>query len=116
MLDRASAQGLATELYAALAAGDRASLDRLLHPDFEGHATEGLPLDLGGTYHGPDAMRREFWGRIARNFTARAEPAEFSLLDDGRLLVRGRYTGKASTSGAPLEAEFIHLLSFTGGR
>lgn len=115
-VDRARAEGLATALYGALASGDRDSLERLLHPEFEGHATEGLPLELGGTYRGPEAMRREFWGRIAKNFAARAEPAEFGLLDDGRLLVRGRYTGKAIDGGAPLDAEFVHLLSFMDGR
>ncbi|TDC99509.1 enoyl-CoA hydratase [Saccharopolyspora terrae] len=116
LVDRVAAEGLAKELYRALATGDRTSLDRLLHPGFEGHTTEGLPLDLGGDYRGPDDMRREFWGRIAKSFIARAEPAEFGFLDDGRLLVRGRYTGTAHTSGAPLDAEFIHLLSFDDGR
>lgn len=115
-MDRSVAEDLAERLYRALASGDRDALNELLHPEFEGRTTAGLPLDLGGAYHGPDAMRREFWGRIARNFVARAEPAEFSLLDDGRLLVRGCYTGKASASGGRLEAEFIHLLSFLDGQ
>lgn len=110
-VDRDTAVSLATELYRALAEGDRQRLDELLHPDFEGRTTAGLPLDLGGTYHGPDAMRRRFWGRVAENYVARAEPAEFGLLDDGRLVVTGRYTGTA-ISGNELDAEFVHVLSF----
>ncbi len=81
---------MAADLYQALAVGDRTRLDELLHPDFEGRATEGLPLGLGGRYQGPDAMRREFWGRIGRSFAARAVPAEFCPLPDGRLMVTGR--------------------------
>jgi ketosteroid isomerase-like protein len=46
-------------LYRALAAGDKEELGKLLHPDFVGHATEGLPLGVGGRHVGPDAMRRE---------------------------------------------------------
>jgi len=114
-MDRAAAEQLARRLYPALASGDRDALDELLHPAFEGHATEGLPLDLGGDYHGPDAMRREFWGRIGRSYRARAEPAEFAFLEDGRLLVTGRYTGEARAGGA-LDAEFVHVLSFADGR
>jgi 2-(1,2-epoxy-1,2-dihydrophenyl)acetyl-CoA isomerase len=104
---------IAAELYQALAAGDRPRLDALLHPDFEGQTTEGLPLGLGGRYRGPDAMRREFWGRIAQRFEARAEPASYCQLPDGRLMVTGRYTG-AARGGGPLDAEFVHFLAFSG--
>ncbi|KAA9166007.1 enoyl-CoA hydratase [Amycolatopsis acidicola] len=114
-MDRAAAQELATQLYRALSSGDRDGLDRLLHPAFEGHATEGLPLGLGGDYHGPAEMRREFWGRIGRSYAAHAVPAEFALLDDGRLQVRGRYQGKAR-GGGDLDAEFVHVLSFSDDR
>jgi 2-(1,2-epoxy-1,2-dihydrophenyl)acetyl-CoA isomerase len=86
-----------------------------LHPDFEGRVTEGLPLGLGGTYHGPDAMCRDFWGRIARNYAARVVPSEFCLLPDSRLMVTGRYAGTAR-SGGILDAEFVHFMTFTDGQ
>ncbi len=106
---------IAADLYQALADGDRARLAELLHPGFEGRVTEGLPLGLGGVYRGPDAMCRDFWGRIARSYTARAVPSEFCLLPDGRLLVTGRYAG-AARSGGVLDAEFVHFLTFTDGQ
>lgn len=106
---------IAADLYQALESGDRARLAELLYPDFEGRVTEGLPLGLGGQYHGPDAMRRDFWGRIGRSFAVRAVPAEFCLLPDGRLMVTGRYTGTAR-GGGPLYADFVHFLSFADGR
>jgi 2-(1,2-epoxy-1,2-dihydrophenyl)acetyl-CoA isomerase len=107
---------LAGELYDALSRGDRGRLDTLLHPRFEGRTTAGLPLGLGGAYSGSDAMRRDFWGRIARNYRATAEPAGFEELADGRLVVFGRYTGQARGGGGVLDAEFAHLLSFADGR
>jgi len=107
---------LASDLYKALADGDRAALDTLLHPDFSGQATEGLPAGLGGRYGGPAAMRREFWGRIGRDFRVQALPERFHSMDDGRLFVAGRYRGEAIVSGKPLDAQFIHVLSFVDGR
>ena len=106
---------IAADLYQALADGDRARLAELLHPGFEGRVTEGLPLGLGGVYHGPDAMCRDFWGRIARSYAARVVPSEFCLLPDGRLMVTGRYAGTAR-SGGVLDAEFVHFLTFTDGQ
>lgn len=114
-IDRATAEHLARRLYAALAAGDRDGLDVLLHASFVGRTTDGLPLELGGTYDGPEAMQREFWWRIGRSYVARAEPREFGMLEDGRLVVFGRYAG-AARDGGPLDAEFVHVLSFADGR
>jgi 2-(1,2-epoxy-1,2-dihydrophenyl)acetyl-CoA isomerase len=113
-MDGIVAERLATELYRALASGDRKSLDRLLHSRFSGRTTAGLPLALGGSYDSPAAMREQFWGRIGSEFAMRAEPIEFGLLEDGRLLVRGYYRGVAKLTGRELDAEFVHLLSFTG--
>jgi len=106
---------IAADLYQALADGDRARLAELLHPGFEGRVTEGLPLGLGGVYRGPDAMCRDFWGRIARSYAARVVPSEFCPLPDGRLMVTGRYAGTAR-SGGVLDAEFVHFLTFTDGQ
>lgn len=102
----------ARRLYAALAGGDRAALAELLHPAFTGSATEGLPLNLGGSYDGPEAMQRDFWWQVGRHYRAEARTEAFHSLDDGRLFVSGRYRGHDSDSGRPLDAAFIHVLTF----
>jgi 2-(1,2-epoxy-1,2-dihydrophenyl)acetyl-CoA isomerase len=61
-------------------------------------------------------MRRDGWGRIARNFSARAVAERFLPLADGRLLVTGRYVGSGRHGGGPLEAAFAHLVSVADGR
>ncbi|MFF0105671.1 enoyl-CoA hydratase/isomerase family protein [Streptomyces hirsutus] len=104
---------LAKRLYAALAAGDRAALGEILHPQFTGRTTDGLPLGLGGSYAGPEVMQREFWWRIGRHFRARAVAESFHGLDDGRLHVAGRYRGEGIASGRELDAAFVHLLAFS---
>ncbi len=102
----------AQRLYGALAAGDRAALWPLLHPNFVGHATEGLPLDMGGRHDGPEAMQRDLWWTIGRHYKVEAQPKEFRLLDDGRLFVTGHYRGEGRKSGRRLDAAFIHLIAF----
>ena len=102
----------AQQLYRALAAGDREALSTLLHPDFVGQVTDGLPLDMGGRHDGPEAMRRDVWWTIGRHYKVEIQPEEFRLLDDGRLFVAGHYRGRGRTSGRRLDAAFIHLIAF----
>src|SRR5262249_52329659 len=102
----------AQQLYRALAAGDREALSTLLHPEFVGHATDGLPLDMGGRHDGPEAMQRDLWWTIGRHYKVEAQPEELRLLDDGRLFVAGHYRGVGRASGRRLDAAFIHLIGF----
>ncbi len=104
----------ARSLYRALAAGDRETLGKLLHPDFVGRATEGLPLGAGGEHVGPEAMRREVWWQLGRHYRVEAHPEDFHALDDGRLLVIGHYRGEARRSGKKLDAAFHHVIGFAG--
>ncbi len=112
----ARAVDVARRLYAALAAGDRAALDDLVAPDFVGRLAEGMPGGAGGVHRGAADMRRDGWGGIARHFAARAEPAEFAPLADGRLLVTGRYTGRGRRGGGPVDAAFAHVVTVVDGR
>jgi 2-(1,2-epoxy-1,2-dihydrophenyl)acetyl-CoA isomerase len=102
----------AKELYRALATGDREALATLLSADFLGHAADGLPLGMGGEHRGAEAMQRDFWWRIGKHYRVTAEPDEFHVLDDGRLLVVGHYRGTARVSGNPLDAAFTHVIGF----
>jgi 2-(1,2-epoxy-1,2-dihydrophenyl)acetyl-CoA isomerase len=102
----------AQRLYRALAAGDREALLTLLHPDFVGYATDGLPLNMGGRHDGPEAMQRDLWWTIGRHYKVEAQPEDFRVLDDDRLFVAGHYRGEGRVSGRRLDAAFIHLIGF----
>ncbi len=104
----------AKALYRALATGDRDAIGVLLSHDFIGHAAEGLPLGMGGEHRGAEAMQRDLWWKIGKHFKAEAQPDELRVLDDGDLLVTGRYRGVARRSGRVLDAEFTHVLRFNG--
>jgi 2-(1,2-epoxy-1,2-dihydrophenyl)acetyl-CoA isomerase len=114
--DAPSMVALAGALYDHLAAGDREAIVALLDPDFVGHTTASLPLGLGGTYETPAAMLRDFWGRIAAHYRAAACPQEYTLMEDGRLMCRGFYRGRAKVGGREFTAEFVHLIRFRGSR
>ena len=125
-MEPSQAIALARELYRALAVWDVPALDAVFHPRLHGRTTAGLPLDLGGSYDGPEAMRKNFYSKIGRNFDARAVPARFAMLGEGEgerkrdptLLVQGEYVGRARPQhgGGELRAEFVHLLGFADGR
>lgn len=108
-------QELVRELYAALRDGDRAAVAALLAPDFAATFTEGLPFGIGATHTGLDAIEHGWWA-IGRSFAIRAEPEDWIDCADGRLLVLGRYAGRARSTDRPLEAAFAHLWSERDGR
>jgi 2-(1,2-epoxy-1,2-dihydrophenyl)acetyl-CoA isomerase len=108
-------QGTARSLYAALARGDADAVRDLLDPDFVGHVTEAMPCRLGGTYPGPEAMLG-FWWRLGSIFRAEAQPDDLQLLADGRLHVSGWYRGTSRAARQPLEAAFVHVITFRDGR
>ena len=107
---------LVAALYPALAKGDREMVARLVDPDFEGTLTAGLPAGVGGVHRGREDMIENGWWALGRLFRMRAEPCQWMVCPDGRLLVVGRYIGSGRESGAPLDAAFVHLWSAEAGR
>jgi ketosteroid isomerase-like protein len=104
------------QFYDALGQMDPTRLLELLHPDFRGHVTEGLPGGLGGTYEGPQVMLTEVWGPVARRFGIRAVPSRFLTSSDGDVVVIGEYVGQPPESDEPMTAAFMHVLSFRDDR
>ncbi|MGV9711037.1 enoyl-CoA hydratase-related protein [Gordonia sp. NPDC003424] len=106
----------ARSLYRALASGDTEAIAAMLTADFVGVTAAGLPLGLGGTYHGPESMMRDFWFRLGATFRAQAEPESFDVLSGDRLQVTGTYRGTCRPTGRTLDAAFVHILTVTDGR
>jgi ketosteroid isomerase-like protein len=109
-------QEVVRRVYTALAAGDATALGELLDPGFVAEVSEGMPLGMGGHRQGPEAMIRDTWWPIGRAYAIRVEPAEWITCEDGRLLVLGRYRGRARASGRSVDAAFAHLWTARDGR
>lgn len=103
-------------LYDALATGDRERITATLTDDFVGRLTPGLPFGIGGEHAGAEAMIRDGWFAIGRNWRVRAEPSSYTALEDGRLQVQGTYRGQGRASGLPLDAWFLHQWELRDGR
>jgi ketosteroid isomerase-like protein len=103
-------------LYPALAAGDRETLTELLHPDFDGYFSPGLPAPVGGHHAGATSCIEQGWWAIGARWKVRAEPERYLDCAPGEVLVTGTYRGSGRASGRPVEAPFAHLWSTEGGR
>lgn len=107
---------VARELYAAFERADPKLLLELLHPDFVGHVSDGMPCGWAGTHAGPRAMLTEVWAPVWRRFRARPVPERFLSCDDGTVVVTGTYVGQPPDATAPLEAAFAHVLALRDGQ
>ncbi|MFN0155464.1 MAG: nuclear transport factor 2 family protein [Gaiella sp.] len=100
--------------YAAFSAGDRDGALQAFAEDVEWHQAEGLPH--GGVYHGVDEVRRHVFGPLETAwwdaFDARLE----EIYDAGKAVVaRGRYVGRAKSTGRELDVPFVHVWEFGDG-
>jgi ketosteroid isomerase-like protein len=111
-----SIRQLVEELYPALVAGDRSAVERLVAEDFTGTLTDGLPFGIGGVHEGRERMIEDGWWALGRKFSLRAEPSEWIDCAGGRLLVLGRYVGRARSTGAPVNAAFAHVWTGRDGQ
>lgn len=107
---------LVGDLYPALMSADKDRIFELLAEDFHSDVTPGMPLDMGGVRDTAIAMWREVWAVVGRNYEMRVEPGEWITCQDGRLLVRGRYLGRARETGTQVDAPFAHLWTAREGR
>jgi ketosteroid isomerase-like protein len=72
-------------------------------------------LGTAGEFHGHEGARR-MWNELQEAFDPVSfEPEKHDELDDGRLLVRCRWTGTGTASGVEVEAAVWHLWSFRDG-
>ncbi|WP_037079463.1 nuclear transport factor 2 family protein [Pseudonocardia spinosispora] len=106
---------LVERLYAALGTGDRAALTEVLHPNFEGNYSPGLPEPIGGRHVGAQACITEGWWAIGALWSMRAKPERWLDCGPGELLVTGQYEGTARATGRPVNAPFAHLWSASEG-
>lgn len=86
-----------------------------MHAEIEWHQAQGLPH--GGTYHGLEAVRRAIFDPLDEEWwdEFRADPDEFIDAGD-RVVVLGRYTGRAKATGRVLDVPYAHVWTFRDGK
>jgi ketosteroid isomerase-like protein len=86
-----------------------------LDPDIDWRAAEGAVDDVGGM-RGHDAVRRYFedWSDLFDDLTL--APQEFTEVDDGRVMVEQRLSGRAKHTGIETALTFFAIYTIREGR
>ena len=89
----------------------------MLHPDIEWIEAEHSPYGRpGAPLVGPAAIAGAVWSRLARDWVElRVVPEEVLPAGDA-VVVLGRYVGVHSRSGAPLDAQVVHVWDVVDGK
>jgi 2-(1,2-epoxy-1,2-dihydrophenyl)acetyl-CoA isomerase len=86
----------------------------VLHPDIRVVQTSSI-VGTAGEFHGHEGVQRA-WAELLEGFDPLSfEPEAYDELNDGRLLVRCRWTGRGTASGIEMDAPVWHLWSFRDG-
>ncbi len=105
---------LARRLYAGFLAHDAEAIRGVLHADFTGRVSAGMPLGVGGRHDGPDAMLRDVWAPVFMAYDVRVEADD--LLSSGDVVVAvGGYRGVERAAQQSFDAAFAHILTFRDG-
>jgi ketosteroid isomerase-like protein len=100
----------------AIANGDVTPVLRdFLDPDIDWRAVEGAVDDVGGM-RGHDAVRRYFedWSGLFDSLTL--APQEFTEVDDARVMVEQRLSGRAKHTGIETALTFFVIYTIREGR
>ena len=108
-------RSLVERIYPALATGDRAEVESVLHPSFEAHFSPGLPAPVGGHHVGAADCIDNGWWTIGARWRVRAQPVRWLPSGPGELVVLGDYIGTSRKARLPLDAPFAHAWTADGG-
>jgi uncharacterized protein len=99
------------------AAAERGDLEGMLAPFADAiEWTEMAGFPYAGTYAGPDAVRREVFGRLGREWKGfRADVERIIDGGDGTVVAVGSYFGTYRATGRSMTARFVHLWQVQGG-
>lgn len=110
-----TADEVAAQLYAAFAARDGLALAGLMHPQFTGRVSAGMPFGVGGTIDSPEQMLRDVWAATFAQFETAPQPDEY-LVVGNRVIVFGYYRGRSRATDKPYEAAFAHNITIREGK
>jgi ketosteroid isomerase-like protein len=101
--------------YEAFERGDRDGALAAFADDVVWEQAQGLPH--GGVYHGLEAVRRNVFDPLDRDWWSAFSAVPQELLEAGSdIVVLGRYTGTARATGRRLDVPFVHVWTFEEGR
>src|SRR6266446_1670179 len=102
--------------YRLYAIKDIAATMELFDPQVEMHPAENFIYATGKPYLGRDAIRNNIFSRIDAEWDGFSATTE-EILGAGEVVIaRGRYRGTYKITGTAIDAEFVHVFRFKGGK
>lgn len=109
------AREVAERFYRAMATDDGQTLAGLIHPEFTGRVSSGLPLGLGGDVPGSQEML-QIWMTVYKAFDMKPQAEEIVEVGEDRVVAFGFYRGEARETGRKVEAAFSHDVTVRDGQ
>jgi uncharacterized protein len=103
-------------LYAAFATADGLALAGLLHPQFTGRVSTGMPFGVGGTIDSPHQMLSNVWAAVFTQYETAPQPDEYVVVGHDRVIVLGYYRGRSRATHQHYEAAFAHDITIREGK
>jgi ketosteroid isomerase-like protein len=100
--------------YEAFNAGEIDDVLAVMADDIEWVEPEGDPY--GGTYHGPDAVRENIFGRSMEDFEELMVGTERFLDCGDAVVVLGTFRGTVKATGTSITTPFAHVCELEDGR
>lgn len=109
-------RAVAQQLYDAINAHDPHAILAVLHPNFVGIVSAGMPVGVGGRHDGAEAMLRDCWVTIFKTFDIALEVDELLVAGADRVVACGRYVGTERATSLAVDAAFVHVLRIDNDR
>lgn len=108
----------ARKLYEDFGRGNIEGVLESFHPEVAWHEAEGNPYQPDGTpFRGAQEIVERLFARLAEDWISfTVTPETFHEGKDGIVVVEGRYTGTFKATGAQLNCQVCHILSYQGGK
>jgi ketosteroid isomerase-like protein len=108
--------GIVRNVYESFARGDVASAFKDFHPQIEWREAENFLYADGNPYVGADRILAGVFARIGTDFEDfKVTPQDF-VHDGNTVVALGRYTGRARSTGKPVDARFAHVWRVEGDK
>ena len=103
-------------IYAAFARGDVPAVLGTFDGGIVWNEAEGYRFAAGNPYVGPNAILQNVLMPLVMLVDAFTVTPSNVIDGGGHVAVEGRYTGTVQATGAPLDAQFVHVYELRGGR
>lgn len=103
-----NAKDVVEEIYAGFAAGDMDRVTGAMAANIVWNEAEGNPYADNNPYVGPETVLTGLFARLGGEWDGFAAMPQEYVVEGGRVVVFGRYSGTYKATGKSMDAPFVH--------